>query len=411
MSILVETRITGTRRIRYLQELFGNSANFPIAIILLEMLLEGPSEYIRHPDLYVIIFATLSQAYILTKWRETPKPQLFWGNLIGPILYTVVEASIEGIGFFAGPHHIAYWGYAIITGSLQNIRPRLSKVPRVILSILEGVVRSTILLVMYFIFEMETANQQPYTITIFLGDNSHIFVTIAIVLLGASSGLAGATTEHYLGLLRRTSAQLKEYSEWLLGRDLLEQIITDPTALTMEQKERTVLFMDIRGFTSWSETQPPNEVADMLNQYYQAAEAVLQPHAIKMKFSADEVMAVFSTSIEDNVSVSLELQDRISKILGEHKLGAGIGMHTGLVVEGLLGSKGVRFYDAIGDTVNTAKRIEGNAGHSEILVSEAIRSQLGNKFSFGSVRRITVKGKEHPLEVYPLQKSANPNTF
>lgn len=403
MSFLLETRITGTRRIRFLQELFGNSAHFPIAIILLELLLEGPSEYFRHPDLYCIIFAALAQAYWLTRWQETARPLRFWGNLIGPALYTIVEASIEGLEFFAGPHHLAYWGFSVIIGWLQSIRAHLPKVPRIIISILEGMVRSAILLVMYFIFEIATASEQPYTLAVFFADNSHIFVTIAIVLLGASSGLAGATTEHYLDLLRRTSAQLKIYSEWLLGRDLLDQIIANPMALTMKQKERTVLFMDIRGFTHWSESQSPEEVAAMLNRYYQVSETILDQHTVKMKFSADEVMAVFSTPIESSITASLELRAGINRILAEHKLGAGIGIHTGLLVEGLLGSKDVKFYDAIGDTVNTSKRIESEAGFSEILVSETVRDQLGAKFSVGPARRINVKGKEDPLIVFALQ--------
>lgn len=403
MSVIVETRIAGSRRTRYLQELFGNSAHFPIAIILLELLLEGPSEYVQHPDLYTITFAALLQAYLLTKWRETPQSHLFWGNLVGPFLYTIVEASIEGVEFFNSPHHIAYWCFAIIIGCLQSIRTRLPKVPRVILSILEGMVRSTILLVMYFIFEVATASNPSYSLAIFFTDNSHIFVSTAIILLGASNGLAGATTEHYLELLRLTSAQLKEYSEWLLGRTLLAQIITNPRALTMQQKERTVLFMDIRGFTSWSESQSPKEVAMMLNQYYQVSEATLEPYTIKMKFSADEVMAVFSASIENSIKASIELQTNISQILAKHELGAGIGIHTGLLVEGLLGSKGVKFYDAIGDTVNTTKRIESNAGFSEILISETVRNILGSNFSVGPARQISVKGKENPLVVYTLQ--------
>jgi len=402
MSFLLETRITGTRRIRFLQELFGNSAHFPIAIILLELLLEGPSEYIRNPDLYSLILAALAQAYWLARWQVTARPLRFWGNLIGPALYTIVEVSIEGLTFFTGLHHLAYWVFAIILGSLHSFRTH-PKVPKILISILEGIVRSTILLVMYFIFEVASSSNQPYTLAIFFEDNSHIFVTVAILLLGASTGLAGATTEHYLELLRQTSAQLKIYSEWLLGRNLLEQLIANPVALTMKQKNRTVLFMDIRGFTRWSESQSPEVVAAMLNQYYQLSETILSQHTVKMKFSADEVMAVFSAPIERCVAVSLELRSGIDQILAKHQLGAGIGIHTGLLVEGLLGSKDVKFYDAIGDTVNTAKRIESDAGFSEILISESVRDQLGAKISVGSERQIKVKGKENLLTVFALQ--------
>jgi len=407
MSILLETRIIGSRRNRYLQELFGNSAHVPIAIILLELLLEGPTEYFRNPDLYALIFAALIQAYWLTRWQETTNPLRFWGNLIGPALYTMVEVSIEGMVFFAGGHHLAYWYFSTIIGLLQSIRTHLPRAPKIITSLLEGMVRSGILLVMYFIFEIATASEQPYTVAVFFTDSSHIFVTIAIVLLGASGGLAGATTEHYLELLRRTSSQLKVYSEWLLGSELLERLIENPRALTMKKRERTVLFMDIRGFTNWSEVQTPEEVAEMLNQYYQTAEMILGQHTVKMKYSADEVMAVFSTPIENVISVTFELRESINQLLVEHQLGAGIGVHTGLVVEGLLGSQAVKFYDAIGDTVNTSKRIESEAEGTEILISEAVRDQLGDKTSVGPTRQIKVKGKEKALIVFSLQNQKN----
>jgi class 3 adenylate cyclase len=72
------------------------------------------------------------------------------------------------------------------------------------------------------------------------------------------------------------------------------------------------------------------------------------------------------------------------------------------VVEGLLGSAGIKGYDVIGDTVNTAKRIEGAAGGGEVLVSQAMRAALDAASAFGARRELVVKGKEAPLEVYPL---------
>ena len=64
----VEVRLAGTPRSRFLLELFGNSAHFPIANVILEMLLEGPAQYLRAPDLYTILIASLIQAYLLSRW-------------------------------------------------------------------------------------------------------------------------------------------------------------------------------------------------------------------------------------------------------------------------------------------------------------------------------------------------------
>lgn len=208
--------------------------------------------------------------------------------------------------------------------------------------------------------------------------------------------------------LRRVSAQLKTYSEWLLGPDLLGRVLSNPDALSLVRRDRTVVFIDIRNFTRWSEPRPPEEVVAMLNRYYTAAEAVATQHGmIKLKFAADEVMAIFGDA-QRAVATALELRTELTRLLSEHQLGAGIGLHTGPLVEGLLGSKDVKFYDVIGDTVNTAKRIENAASETEVLISEATRRAMGNHIAIGPARQIEAKGKEVPVTVYPLLQPEDP---
>jgi class 3 adenylate cyclase len=202
--------------------------------------------------------------------------------------------------------------------------------------------------------------------------------------------------------LRRVSAQLKTYSEWLLGPDLLGRVLMNPDALSLVRRERTVVFIDIRNFTRWSEPRSPEEVVAMLNQYYNAAEKIAKQHdVIKLKFGADEVMAIFGDA-QRAVATAIELRAELTHLLAQHGLGAGIGLHTGPLVEGLLGSRDVKFYDVIGDTVNTAKRIESAASETEALVSDATRQATGNHIAFGAARHIAAKGKEAPITVYPL---------
>ncbi len=202
--------------------------------------------------------------------------------------------------------------------------------------------------------------------------------------------------------LRRVSAQLKTYSEWLLGPDLLGRVLSNPNALSLVRRERTVVFIDIRNFTRWSEPRVPEEVVAMLNEYYTAAETVAKRHnVIKLKFVADEVMAIFSDAAQA-AEAALELRLILNHILRPKGLGAGIGLHTGPLVEGLLGSKDVKFYDVIGDTVNTAKRIENAASETEVLISEPARVAIGDHTGIGPSRDIAAKGKEVPVTVYPL---------
>ncbi len=205
--------------------------------------------------------------------------------------------------------------------------------------------------------------------------------------------------------LRKLSAQLKTYSEWFFGKDLLEKVLADSNVLSLARRERTVMFMDIRGFTAWSESRSPEEVVGMLNRYYHASEMIFKQHgAIKFKFSADEAMAVFARADQATIA-ALDLRDSVRSMLNDRDLGAGIGLHTGPLVEGLLGSDEAKFYDVIGDTVNTAKRIEGNATRAEVLASDDTCKTLDAKFAIGPARQVAAKGKGE-LTVHPLERKS-----
>jgi class 3 adenylate cyclase len=135
-------------------------------------------------------------------------------------------------------------------------------------------------------------------------------------------------------------------------------------------------------------------VVQALNAYYAAAEPVLRRHAaIKMKLSADEILAVFARP-RDAAACALALRDAADAALAPHGLRAGIGLHAGPVVEGLLGSEGIKGYDVIGDTVNTAKRIESAAAGGEVLVSLALRDAAGPGLVLGPRQDIAAKGKQ-----------------
>lgn len=398
-SSFLEERITGTFSVRFFTELFSNSAYFPISNILLELLIEKPAEYLMAPDLYVMIFSALIQSYYLVLWQSKSPSRKLIGNLIGPAIYTVAESLFEGLGFFYSANHLGYWVFASVIGLLQTLRLSMAKLSSFFI-IIENVVRTSILFFMYAIFETYTNSVQTISWSSFFMDKSHVFIGLAILLVGLSIGLANLTAEYYLKELQQTSKQLHVYSEWLLGPDLLAQVFLSPSSLHIARRERTVLFMDIRGFTAWSEKHTPEEVLALLDNYYHVAETVLSKYSpIKFKLSADEVMAIFSNA-DSATDAGIELRQKINLFLQKEGLGVGIGLECGLVVEGLLGGEGVKFYDAIGDTVNTAKRIESSAQKWEILVSENVKNRIINKEKFNRSRQIYVKGKEHPIIVF-----------
>lgn len=397
----LDARIAGSFSHRFWQELWRNSAQFPIANLLLEMLLEGPRIFLA-ADMYVLVASALAQAWVITRLAGARPVYLFLGNLVGPAAYTVVEAVLEGAAFFAAPNHVAYWCFGIAIGALQWAaahRPHSSRAGALVVA--ESTVKASILFVMYAIFEVLTSSKS-YSASAFFADPSHVFIAFATLILGLSAGLQSRAGQEYLSLLRETSTQLKRYSEWLLGGDLLERVLADPAALSLARRERSVLFMDIRGFTAWSERCAPETIVQALNEYYAAAEPVLRRHgAIKVKFSADEVLAVFAGA-RDAAACALALRQCTREAMSRWGLEAGIGMHLGPVVEGLLGSEGLKGYDVIGDTVNTAKRIEGAAAGGEVLASGALLAALEPGVATGPRRDVVAKGKAVPIEVYPL---------
>lgn len=400
----VEARLRGRRSHSVALELLSNSIHFPLANIILELLIEGFSDYVVEPDFYTLIIACLLQAWWLGSRQYQGKPSPFLGNLIGPGIYTLIEISLEGASFWYSPNHIAYWLFAILVGGLQQLQLWLPQVLRIYAMLAEHLARTSILLVMYIIFEVHDAPNLE-GVKHFFSDDSHLFVSIVITLLGLIVGFSYWTAQRYLQTLQVTADQLKIYSEWLLGRDLLDRAVGDQEILGLSRKSRAVLFMDIRGFTSWSEKQTPEAVVSMLNACFSAAEPVCEQfRAIKVKHTGDEIMAVFDLP-EQAFAAGLELREVLTRLLEHYNLSVGAGLHFGELVEGLIGGDRVRSYDIIGDTVNTAKRLCDSAQGGELLLSQAVVDGATRKddtllSNLPTVfRDISMKGKQHPLQV------------
>jgi len=406
----LHARIYGKKSHYFLRELFTNSAHFPLGNIFFEWLREGPTYFLEF-DLYAIAFASLVQAYFLSKWQQLDYNRWFLGNLIGPAIYTAVEIAIEGTAFFSKANHLAYWGFALGIGIFQTLRHRTSGTQNQIFTILENVTRSSILLALYWILEA-ALDVENSTIAGFVSDPSHVFVIITIPVLGIIIGFADWAASRNMNILQQTAVQLKGYSEWLLGKELLSRAITDPSVLTLQRQQRAVLFMDIRGFTSWSEDKSPEAVVEMLNDYFETAANAgisINHGAIKVKLTGDEVMAVFP-NVRQAVQMASQAQEAVQRILSPHGLSAGIGIHTGALVEGILGNHDVRGYDVLGDTVNTAKRLCDNAAGGEILVSDTTYEAVKQYVTINGQREISAKGKRNRLTVYTLNHIATPES-
>lgn len=385
----LERRLSMSLLARASQNFFTHSAHVPLMVLILEALVSNGAS-LREIDPYFLLLGAMVQSLFFGRCAQRGRTYPFFGNLLGPLIYSLAEAALEGSAFFGQLQHLSYWGFSLGFAVLQTLEARQPRLAAVLV-VFENVLRASIPLVMYALVEVRSGK----AILAFFNDQAHVFLAIALLLLGLLLGFADLAARRSLQALHSLAGRLGRYSRWSLGRELLDRAIGDEAVLALARRSRAVLFMDLRGFTAWSEAASPEQVVDMLNDYYRQAEAVLavqQP--VKIKYTADEVMAVFA-SAEQAVAAGRALLQRMPAALRTCRLGVGIGVHAGPVVEGVLGGEAAKAYDVIGDTVNTAQRLCDAAAAGEMLVSAAAGGRAAR-------REVSMKGKAQPMAVAVL---------
>ncbi|MBN2550985.1 MAG: GAF domain-containing protein [Anaerolineales bacterium] len=211
---------------------------------------------------------------------------------------------------------------------------------------------------------------------------------------------------------KRLEAQRRLF-ERMVSPAVISQLDPDKLQLGGKRTAITVLFADIRGYTSFSETVNPEELVSILSQYLAAAaEAVLAQEGTVDKFLGDAVMAWFNAPIPQPdhtlraVRAALGLRAAVQRLQHrlptEYHLSFGAGIHFGEAVLGLIGTEKRLDYTAIGDSVNTAKRIQENSLGNQILISEAAFGFVADKIEVRPVEPIQAKGKREPIPVYEI---------
>ncbi len=200
-----------------------------------------------------------------------------------------------------------------------------------------------------------------------------------------------------------------------LGKDVAESLAQGEFTLAQkgERSEVSILFADIRGFTSYSEKQPPEKVFKTLNLYLPAMiQPVLDEAGMVDKLIGDAVMGIFgvlpATDSPPKQAIKAALQmieavNNVSKMQqdgNEINLKIGVGIATGPVALGILGSKDRRTFTAIGHHVNLAARMESQASPDEILVDENTFAKIDDFQTFFSTVALSFKGIAQPLPTY-----------
>jgi adenylate cyclase len=218
----------------------------------------------------------------------------------------------------------------------------------------------------------------------------------------------------------REKRQVKKLFSRYVAKDVYDQLLADPSraALGGARRSMTVLFSDVRGFTALSEKGTPEEVVRQLNEYFTRMVQVLFEHRGTLdKFVGDMVMALFGAPLDDEehaehavqtalaMSAALDALNREWAAQGRATLDIGIGINSGDMVAGNIGSDTIMSYTVIGDAVNLGARLESlNKDYgTRIIISEATRARLKGRYDIRPLGEVIVKGKSKPVAIFEVK--------
>lgn len=242
---------------------------------------------------------------------------------------------------------------------------------------------------------------------------NHVYPSLDLVTV-----YLGTTVHRYRKEEREKKMIRQTFSLYVHG-SVVEEMLEHPERLRLggEKRELTVLFSDIRGFTSLSEKLPPEELVPQLNLYLtRMTQVVFDHHGTLDKYIGDAVMAIFGAPVSDeahavkacgtalDMMTALRLLQKDWEAQGLPILQIGIGINTGLMMVGNMGSERRFDYTVLGDNVNLASRLEGltKMYGVSIVVSESTWEAAKDRYVGRELDVVRVKGKQNPVAIYEV---------
>ncbi|MFC1508210.1 CHASE2 domain-containing protein [Candidatus Omnitrophota bacterium] len=232
----------------------------------------------------------------------------------------------------------------------------------------------------------------------------------------------------YIGIVSYNFATEEKEKRWIrnafghyVSKNVMEEILKDPSKLALggERKELTVLFSDIRSFTTYSEKHKPEEVVSILNEYLDEMTKIIMKHNGTLdKYVGDEIMAIFGAPAavietdhaERAVLTALDMLKRLKELQkkwkseGKQPLDIGVGINTGPMLVGNIGSTDRLDYTVIGDSVNLGARIEALTRdyNNHLIISEFTYAYVKDMVDIKKLDAVKVKGKDKPVQMYEV---------
>jgi class 3 adenylate cyclase len=343
-----------------------------------------------------------------------------WGVMLSfvslPTLFFLIAEAFYDSGaatFITGPYTYLYMFLTVITGFLFH--PRLSAVA--------GVVAAAQYLAMYALARGELAGlQAPDPLMIEDMTAPFIYANKAAMFIAtgfATGGIAHLARRLVLKTLeeQEDKARISRLFGEYVSDAVMEKLIAQSAGNMGERKEVTVLFSDLRGFSTFSEGKTPEEIVAKLNVYFEhMVQAIRKEGGVVDKFIGDAIMATFGgvLFVEEPAAAAARAAHEMRAALqrlntswgedGVEPFDNGIGIHTGPVVQGPIGSKQRKEFTVIGDAVNTAARLEGLCKEkgAHIIVTDELYQQLPDeeRARFRELGSTHVKGKAEQLTIW-----------
>ena len=244
------------------------------------------------------------------------------------------------------------------------------------------------------------------------GKSTTVNISVSPLLNDFNNPIGSVVAMEDLSNLDKLKSTFKKY----VSRQIVDQLLENDAMLNLggKEQEATILFSDIRGFTSMSETMTPNEVVETLNDYFNLMiEIIFKYNGTLDKIIGDALMVIYGApnatekDTENAVLTAIEMQEKLiefnqDRIINLKKpIKIGIGINRGKVISGNIGSKQQMNFTVIGDSVNLASRLCSVADSDEIIISDAVWSNVkSNKIFKGKkLNPVKVKGKLKPIEI------------
>ena len=251
-----------------------------------------------------------------------------------------------------------------------------------------------------------------------------VWLPLVTPLTALTLSAFGGVAYQYVVEGREKRVVKKLFSRYV-SKDVYDQLLRDPSSARLggQRRDMSVLFSDIRGFTTFSEQGQPEEIVHQLNEYFSRMVDVLLAHRGTLdKFVGDAVMALFGAPLDDPDHAEHAVQAALAMVRelqalnaawtaqGRKTLAIGVGVNTGDMVAGNIGSASIMSYTVIGDAVNLGSRLESlNKQYgTTIIISEATRRRLLGHYETRPLGDVVVKGKSQPVAIHEVRPPEAP---